>query len=378
MVVVGRTTTTTPHHRHGIFCVCARGTRDSGCKRATCTLMPASADSVRNHVALATLASLTRIAGGGYSVTSSSEEVVDATTNSNDVVLKQWKKELMEISHGSVSFTNKGLNNGGNIDGKPHDWEVRAALMLYHRVMACIGEVVEGKKKYEKCSDDSHALQVSSKLSLEDRKGKVDKDVTTFDIISDLGTRRNINSIKSLANLLAFELETELTGDDGDELTNNHEQTVSAHGTTCFGPTETQRTSFTDIRSNDSGIVCLLTLHRSKQLYSHGRIPCPNCIKWFKGLKGLWWHQLKVHGNQYSSATEVAAAGAHSLAIVPYQERNNRVAAKTQKVESELGAGDVCNLSYLNQSDSRNDAFDLVKTGKYNEFKELVEVSFRT
>ena len=342
----------------------------------TCTFMSTSAadDCIRNHVALATLAALTRMAGGGYSVTlsspSSEEVVVDATTNSKDVVLQLWKKELMKISYGSVSFTNNELNTTGKVDGKPHDMEVRAALTLYHCVRRGYCRNVNKRKMGNG--------EIKSKKKQEGRKGKVDKDDTTFDIISDLGTRRKIDSVKSLANLLVLELETELTGDNGGALTNDCEQTASAHGASCKGPTEAQRVSFTDIRSNDSGIICLLTLHRSKQLYSHGRIPCPNCINWFKGMKGLWWHQLTVHGNQYSSATEMAAVGANSLAVVPYQEWSDADAAKTHQIDSETEAGDDCNLSYQNQSDAENDAFDLVKTGKYKEFKELVEVRCRT
>jgi len=340
----------------------------------------AAADSVRDQVALATLASLTRIAGGGFVVTSSAvEEEVGTPSN---VVASQWREELMKISYKSVSFTNNGLNSRGEIDGKPHDVEVRAALMLYHRVRRgyCsngkkrrVGDIEVKSKTIQKVNKDcSHALQVSGYIqTLDDRRGKDDEEYdTSIDIISDLGTRRKINSILSLANLLAIELERELAGN-----TQTYRDLNASVDEKMYyqQPNKAQPTTFTDIRSNDSGIICLLTLYRSKQLYSHGRIPCPNCTKWFKGSKGLWWHQLSVHGNQYSSAIEVAAGITNSLAIVQYQEQNETVVARTDIGTSDENVGAFCK----DEANAENEAFAMVKSGQYDEFTKFVEVRRR-
>lgn len=342
----------------------------------------ATVDSVRDQVALATLASLTRIAGGGFVVTSSAVEEEVGTPSNDGVVASQWREELMKISYRSVSFTNNGLNSRGEIDGKPHDVEVRAALMLYHRVRRgyCsngkkrrVGDIeVKSKTKQKVNKDCSRALQVTGSIqTLEGKRGKADEEYDTpIDIISDLGTRRKINSILSLANLLAIELERELAGNTQTyrELTASVDETMHYQQ-----PNKANPTTFTDIRSDDSGIICLLTLHRSKQLYSHGRIPCPNCTKWFKGSKGLWWHQLSVHGNQYSSAIEVAAGITNSLAIVRYQERSERVVARTDIETSDENVGTLCK----GEANAEDEAFAMVKLGQYDDFTKFVEVRRR-
>jgi hypothetical protein len=335
-------------------------------------LLMAAADDIRNQVASAIYSSLIHIAGGGFALTSCMRNITSAAED-------QWTDELKKISNCCVSFTNKGVNREG-IDGKPHDVEVRAALMLYHRILrgCCdkgkkrtIKQNEEKVKRKRKLSndDDLHRTPFSDS-NVEGEDGE--KEVIFIEIISDLGTRRSIETINSLANLLAIEMEKELAGDaQKDKLYRMADKTTFDQRFT-----KTQSTSFIDIRPDDSGIICLLTLGRSKQLYSYGRIPCPNCIKWVKGHKGLWWHQLSVHGNQYSSAIEVAAGIANSSAIVPFQEWNDEEMIRSQQLKNEANQNVMSAISYHIDAKAviNIGAFDMVRMGKYDEFVKLIEV----
>ena len=315
----------------------------------------AASSSVCNQVAAATLASLNRIAGGGFSAMSPAADDV-----ANDAVNKTWGEELMRIAHSSVSFTNnKNGSNGGEIAGKPHDMEVRAALMLYHRIHRYHCVRPKKRKKSEA------PLPLVSNPPIDEKEWENNGSSLSLEIISDLGTRRKIDSINSLASLLALELESELTGDalPIDDISESEHAIIHDDR-----PTDAQPAIFTDIRCDASGIICLLTLRRSNQLYSHGRIPCPNCINWFKGSKGLWWHQLSVHGNQYSSATEVAAGVMNSSPIIPYNERNANAVRSTETVGI---------FNCKNDTEAENEAFVLIKVGNYDEFTKLIEVRWQ-
>ena len=135
----------------------------------------------------------------------------------------------------AIAISSVSLPNGDarSIGGKPHDVEVRAALALYHRVRA--GNSAQPKP---------------------------------IELISDMGTVRSFDSPQSFAKLLAAELEQELLR--------------------CA-------IQFASIRQGSTGIICLVSKRRADQLAAADRLPCPHCLQWFKGEKGLWWHQLAAH-----------------------------------------------------------------------------------
>lgn len=339
-----------------------------------------NADSIRNHVASATYASLIRIAGGGYATSDATAPKNPPNNNGNNhhVICgnnsqQQWMEELKKISYSSVSFPN-GINNK-SAEGKPHDVEVRAALALFHRIQrGRRGHKEEvGKKGAKKLRKRKKVPSNDESESSLMKKEEED----AFEIISDLGTCREIDSIKSLANLLSFELEKELITHShskqqttNNELTNETKSKQQKNNDDSIQPTISPMISFTDIRPSNSGIICLVSNNRSKQLLAAGRIPCTHCTKYFKGTKGLWWHQLRAHGINYSLATELAAGVVNPLAIVPFREP----LTMTTEVVVQIIDADA-DKSHEGSAAPEMDAFDMVKLGKREEFINLVEVS---
>ena len=277
--------------------------------------------AVKDQVASAVHSSLIRIAGGGHAV-----PVETNTTKSQDN--KLWSEELMTISEKSVSFPNGNNTNTNGLEGKPHDVEVRAALTLYHRI----------RRVYRKRKQHHNS------------QAKEESETSSFEVISDLGTQRSIDSVQSLANILTIELEKELS---------NTQTSAYEEGETV---------SFTNIKSDNSGIICLVSKRRSEQLHDAGRLPCSHCVKWFKGTKGLWWHILQAHNVEYSAATESAKNEDDILAIVPFQEEVKEHKQIHEHETQSIGKED--NKLEINEE---LDAFDMVKMGKYEEFKHLVE-----
>jgi len=172
------------------------------------------------------------------------EQVVQAVVDAAHQVCggSQPSEELQSLISSSISFPNKN----DNLDGKPHNVEIRIALSLFHKIR---------KRKRE----------------------------SSIEIISDFGLTRSVKSPVELAELLCQVLNQDW-----------------------------------DIRVDASGIMCLVTEQRSQALRKSGKLPCPQCIKWCKGEKGLWWHQQLKHGVDHAEATERAASERTTLALIPY------------------------------------------------------------
>jgi hypothetical protein len=315
---------------------------------------------IKDKVASAVHLSLLRLARGGFVLNSNSSGGGNSIhcisfSIKSDV---SWVDELREIAYTSVSFPN-GINhaNSNDINGSPSDVDVRAALTLYNRIK---------KKQYE--------LQIASCCSCEvercnDEKSKKKRHLPrqdiAFDIISDFGTHRRVADAKSLANLLSVEIEQALSTKTTTEDTGDFDLDTTDLSLTMEKPA----TTFFDIRPSDSGIICLVSSLRSQQLYAAGRVPCKQCIKWCKGMKGLWWHQLKEHGFDYSNAMDVAAGSVNELAVVEFQERS----AFMIDVGSSSTPEHSVDTAYSPQEEEL-DVFDLVKSGDLNALIRHVEV----
>ena len=151
--------------------------------------------------------------------------------SSKSMSIESWKELLKKMAYSSVSLPNQIIcmpNNNTSVDigGKSHDIETRIALNFYHRF---------------KCKKRK---QLQSQSQSQSQK-------PTLKVISDLGLIRCIESPKQLAAELCFIMEDLYNG--------------------C------------DIRSDVSGLICIVTKWRMKQLREFGKLPCPSCIKWFKG-----------------------------------------------------------------------------------------------
>lgn len=324
-------------------------------------------DTVKDRVAVAVHKSLVRIIGGGFVLRSNRTAPAD---NNDEIIHRSfsstsnlsWIEQLRDIAYTTVSFPN-GTNraDGDSVNGSPSDVDVRAALTLYNRIKKRHYELLSLSLVHDRSSSSSGATVERGTLHYdkEPRAKKRNvvsrtKDIVEFDIVSDLGTHRRVTGAKSLAHLLSVEVEQELCV----EKTSFADCTVDSTGV------------FYDIRPSNSGILCLVSSTRSKQLHAAGRVPCAKCVKWCKGMKGLWWHMLKEHGVDYSNAMEVAACSVNELAVVNFREPN-------MCIHPTIGPSkELRNLSNKNSprqvkhvSDDEADVFELVKNGKLDVLK---------
>lgn len=167
------------------------------------------------------------------------------------------RKKLLGTAASSISFPNKCSQSS---EGKPHDMEIRIALSLFHR----------------------WKQRRSSATPTE-----------TLEIISDMGVTRQVVSPRELAEMIILPLESACRREG------------VAH----------------DVRSQPSGLICIVTTERSRLLRQAGKLPCPHCTKWCQGEKGLWWHQQENHKIEYAEAAEVAASSTDTLAMILYDPR---------------------------------------------------------
>jgi len=255
------------------------------------------------------------------------------------------------------------------VDGKPHDVECRAALSLFHIIRNSLGKGAtnnnkknvdnDGKKQKRKKKKNQTANNNNNNSNASNANG------LSFELISELGTQRQISSATSLANLLSLELEKEL---------------LSSSSSTSLSKSDIIQ--FCDIRSNESGIIHMVSNKRSNKLHQAGKLPCSHCVRWFKGQKGLWWHQLQAHNITYASATESAADAVNCLAVVVFQEVVQRSVLVTESVIDDDDVDDAVlepslvenkETSAEEEVEVELDPFEMVKAGNLDAFVTTVE-----
>ena len=223
----------------------------------------ANREAIEDELTSAVSASLLRLAGGGFQSSSPSLPSISSSPSS-----QQWIEQLDKISKGCISFPNNvttDSSSSSSIDGKPHDVECRAALSLFHivRNRICTPPRISNDRR-ERTSTNKGPRKKKKKDKTTSSSTQEDNTVS-FELISELGTQRQIYNATTLANLLSLELEKELSS------------TSSKHYTV----------KFFDIRSNDSGIIYMVSDKRSNELHEAGKLPCSHCVRWYKGQKGL-------------------------------------------------------------------------------------------
>ena len=166
----------------------------------------------------------------------------------------QEDSERTKLQETAASSISFPNKHCSSVEGKPHDIETRFVLSCFHRL------------KRTKSADDC------------------------VELISDLGLVRHVGSPREMAELLLLHL----------EIACRREGYIH------------------DIRAQSSGLMYLVTVERSLMLRKAGQIPCPFCVKWCNGEKGLWWHQQQNHNIEHSTAAELAAASTNTSAIIPY------------------------------------------------------------
>mmetsp|Transcript_7971 Transcript_7971/g.11375 ORF Transcript_7971/g.11375 Transcript_7971/m.11375 type:complete len:846 (+) Transcript_7971:22-2559(+) len=325
-----------------------------------------------------------------------------------------WSNILRDMTRKSISFPNGMRPRRGNshdvVSGKAHDIEIRVVQTLFHRYRPQSREKKQQKlkgrgKKRERCNAIS-TTNGSEKGSNDDGASEI----VPLKIVSDMGTIRNIYSASQLANLIVCDIQ-------------EHSIVQNEIGKTNLGKSleleekeradlKLQNVHWRDIRSDDSGVLCLITDERANMLRNAGRLPCPKCIKWFRGEKGLWWHEQIAHGVNHSDAAKNAQceASINDMALVVYSGecggakiRNDNYIhnditqfksknsdglnlSKIQEGNFSISANALkndCNgysnkakeaLSYIHMSDDKkttcfdSDPFQIVKSGNFDYF----------
>ena len=261
---------------------------------------------------------------------------------------------LKKLAYESVSFPNKTDILIASM-GKPHDVEVRAAVKYYYR------EAHNSYRLKNKCTVPSSCTTCNDDATIACTGGDCDDNVNSnkrrrskkknqddsinvknvqIEITSDLGLSRQIRSPAELGKLLALSME-QTNNNAGDRFADN-------------------------IRSDSNGIICIVTKDRALALRAAGRLPCPICIKWGKGEKGLWWHQQREHGSEHSVAASSAASLADdSLSIVVYNPHHY----SCWPDEASLCAGRI-------EESSTNigmDGFQLIRDGDLLKLQKMVD-----
>ena len=298
------------------------------------SLPPLPPDQIRDAISHAVHSSLIRLCGGG--VIGRADK-----TSSVATAVAEWHQALYELAAKSVSLTNGGKSGGDASDnggGKPHDVEVRVALSLFHKFKC-------NARKRARTGDDEGPPR--DKQIAESKTQKAAAEVP-LQVVSDLGLCRPINSAGELAKVIALDVERNLHEQDTEESDVGADSPSTSLGAICD-----------DIRpAANSGILCLTTKRRVQQLRHSGKLPCPLCIKWCNGEKGLWWHRQVEHGAGHGDAMEDATNAVDTLAMVVYDPALATIIPASEpkrNISPSTGSDEV---------NRRNDPFECAKSGE--------------
>ena len=402
-------------------------------------------NSLREYVADCVYQACVQVCGGSLmndiSKDDGSSDSIEKCISSTAVPLAL----LQELARKSVCFTNNKQSKKqdpktnskmvlddvssppppSDVDGKPHDIEVRIPLTLYHRWKNNNKRNNNNQKRNErkkqkrrrqsgtsegngeiKCTDEtnrsdningkdsnsdqihggdggtsSQQAQLSSSLS--SNTDEVNGDSGMIEIVSNFGLVRTVSCPYELATLLIQPLEDLLCQNSkpssfSSTTENSQIGTARKH--------EYQLSSLFHVQATESGILCITTEERSKQLQNAGRFPCPYCVTWCKGMKGLWWHQQLNHNIQHNLATSTAItntyAATSSLAIVVYNPNIKETGYKQQKKSKGINRLEFASTdqSHPSNSDTAHSTFnfnehifELVKRGDLAGFRTVVE-----
>jgi ankyrin repeat protein len=268
-------------------------------------------DPLCKHISSIVYESLIRVCGGE-----------DHDLSSAAIRLELEQLALSTVARTTtISETNNTAND--SMEGKPWNIEVRVAPSLYHRW--------------------NNRSRKRSRASNSDSDKHIDH---VLEVTSDMGLTRHIRSPRELGELL-------LTAgvEDGcrrAEVAN-------------------------DVRCNQSGFICIVTPDRVQALRKAGRLPCPQCVQWLCGEKGVWWHCQQQHGSEHSVATNAAMSQRNTLALIPY----NDVAPSTVNCTNDSAVapsvdGRSCKDDDKNDSSDSDDPFQAVKNGDLQSLRRRV------
>ncbi|KAL3923461.1 MAG: hypothetical protein SGILL_001641 [Bacillariaceae sp.] len=240
----------------------------------------------------------------------------------------------------SVSNTTTATNPPSILTGKPYDIELRIALKWYHLWKLQSNECSADHDNKDATALESHSPDQRGNKSKIKSSSK-NNAASIVVITSDLSLSREISSPRQLAEILVPLLE-----DD-----------IRQHPRVGLAP---------DVRCQPSGVISLITWKSSQNLrYRLGMLPCPHCIKWCKGEKGIWWHQQLHHRQEHAIAAAVAqATKTNEDAIVIYQ---GYVFDHSNRMRTLLDEGSS------NSQNSMTDPFDCIRNGNLDSLRLLVK-----
>jgi ankyrin repeat protein len=275
-------------------------------------------DPLCKHISSIVYDSLLRVCGGE-----------DYDPSSAAIRLELEQLALATVSRTTTTQTTRMPSDSkttanDTVEGKPWNVEVRVAPSLYHRWSNRTRKRCRAGNGDDDSDSDNHTEYF-------------------LEVTSDMGLTRRIRSPRELGELL-------LTAGVEDDC--RRAQVAN------------------DVRCNVSGFLCIVTPDRAQALRSAGRLPCPQCVQWLCGEKGVWWHCQQQHGSEHSVATNAAMSQRNTLALVPY---NN---AASTSVDCTNGSVVVASIDGSrcknddnnknednNDSDDNNDPFQAVKNG---------------
>jgi ankyrin repeat protein len=123
-----------------------------------------------------------------------------------------------------------------------------------------------------------------------------------------------------------------------------------------------------DCRVSESGFLCITTRDRIEQLRASGKLPCPKCIQWCKGEKGLWWHSQQQHGVGHHDAMDAAVMVQNVNAIVVYGDSTSDLDLLIRPKKIGLQTPNTASLD--------EDPFRLAQHGDLESLQKLVEHGF--
>jgi len=282
--------------------------------------------------------------------------------------------ELQKIAKESILFPNNGVIAfpGTTADisssmGKPYDIELRIALKVFHRF----------KQRKES--------NISCPNFLDTAESKITQPSYIAEIKSDLGVLREFKSAQCLADHTVKALE-EIIGIvpcvDFSSVSNISGESKKNIGGQC---NNMLRDVIYDMRTDQSGIIYLVTTARVQQLRALGRLPCSLCIKFCKGEKGLWWHQQQEHGRYHSDAINDAKAQTNHLSIIPYCDSSTCFSNTREDLYPNISSEnnnnmtsfqvvhiDFNNAGFIDATKQVPDFMELIKTGNLEQLKYMI------
>lgn len=155
------------------------------------------------------------------------------------------------------------------------DFVCKAPLYLFHQLLAAKGRDEKG------CRASGSPKATSS--------------TDTVSTVSDMGVEREFNSPRSIAECIAKQM---FMDEEREETPTNGRPRIHA------------------VYPSDNGHLQILTLARLNEMQRRGLILCNACNRFFKGMKGIRWHQQIAHAHAYADAK--TSSDETQLQLVPY------------------------------------------------------------